>query len=277
MDESAMRGGLDVSFTDPNPSFREVGGVHSEDIPTSSPISSAGDVWQAGIEAVLLDGLGTLVALEPPWPRLVERLRDTHGVELASADAEHAFRAEIAYYRTHHHEGRDQSTLEDLRRRCAEILRAQLPPQAVEALSVEQLGSMMLESLRFATYPDVPAALARLRASGLTLVVASNWDVSLPAVLRNVGLEGMVDGVVTSAEVGHPKPAPEIFTAALALAGCTPEHAVHVGDSLDHDIHGALAAGIRGVLLCRDNADPGEPPPGVPSISSLAQLPPLLG
>lgn len=232
---------------------------------------------RAGLDAVLLDGLGTLVALEPPWPRLVERLRDAYGVGLSPTDAERAFRAEITYYRTHHHEGCNPDALEDLRRRCAEVLRAQLPPQAVEALSVEQLGAMMLESLRFDTYQDVAAALTRLRARGLRLVVVSNWDISLPAVLRNVGLEGMVDGVVTSAEVGHPKPATEIFTAALALAGCPPERAVHVGDSLTQDIHGALAAGIHGVLLCRDDAEPGEPPPGVPSISSLAQLPSLLG
>ncbi len=229
------------------------------------------------IDAVLLDGLGTLVALEPPWPRLVERLQDAHGVELSLADAERAFRAEIAYYRTHHHEGRDPDALEDLRRRCAEVLRAQLPPRAVGELSLEQMTAAMLDSLRFDTYPDVPAALARLRARGLTLVVVSNWDVSLPAVLRNAGLERMVDGMVTSAEVGHPKPAPEIFAAALALAGCTPERAVHVGDSLDHDVLGALAAGIHAVLLCRDDAEPGEAPPSVPSISSLSQLPPLLG
>ena len=228
------------------------------------------------IDAVLLDGLGTLVALEPPWPRLVERLRDARGVELSLVDAKRAFRAEIAYYRAHHQEGRDPGALEDLRRRCAEVLRAQLPAQAVEALSLEQLTAAMLDALRFGAYHEVPAALAWLRARGLTLVVVSNWDVSLPVVLRNVGLEGMVDAVVTSAEVGHPKPAPEIFAAALALAGCAPGRAVHVGDSLDQDIHGALAAGIPAVLLRRDDAEPGEPPPTVPSISSLAQLPPLL-
>lgn len=248
-----------------------------DDIPTSSPIASVGDLWRAGIDAVLLDGLGTLVALEPPWPRLVKRLRDAHGVELSSADAERAFRAEIAFYRTHHHEGRDPRALEDLRRRCAEVLRAQLPPHAVEALSREQLTAAMLDSLRFSAYPDAPDALARLRARGLTLVVVSNWDISLPAVLRSVGLERMVDGAVTSAEVGHPKPAREIFTAALTLAGCAPGSAVHVGDSLDQDIRGARAAGIPAVLLRRDNARPGEPSPGVPSISSLAQLLPPLG
>ena len=125
-------------------------------------------------------------------------------------------------------------------------------------------------------YPDVPAALAALRARGVALVVVSNWDVSLPAVLRGVGLEGMVDGVVTSAQVGRPKPARAIFDAALALAGVSPDRAVHVGDSVEHDVRGALAAGIRPVLLRREGAEPGEPPAGVPTISSLAQLLPLV-
>jgi putative hydrolase of the HAD superfamily len=224
------------------------------------------------IDAVLLDGMGTLVALEPPWPALAERLRDAHGVELSLADAERACRAEIAYYRAHHHEGRNPGSLEDLRRRCAEVLRAQLPPRAAEALSLEQLTAAMLDSLRFSAYSDAPGALARLRARGLALVVVSNWDISLAAVLRDAGLEEMVDGVVTSAEVGHPKPAPEIFTAALALAGCAPGRAVHVGDSLDQDVHGALAAGIPAVLLRRDDTEPAEPPPGVPIIASLTEL-----
>jgi putative hydrolase of the HAD superfamily len=229
------------------------------------------------IDAVLLDGMGTLVALEPPWPALVERLRDAYGVELSLTDGERAFRAEIAYYQTHHHEGRDPNALEDLRRRCAEVLRAGLPTQVAGALSLQQLTAAMLDALRFSAYPDALATLARLRARGLAVVVVSNWDVSLPEVLRNVGLDGMVDGVATSAAVGHPKPTPEIFAAALALAGCAPGRAVHVGDSLDQDIHGALAAGIRAVLLRRDDAEPAEPPAGVPRIASLAQLPPLLG
>ncbi len=226
---------------------------------------------------MLLDGLGTLVALEPPWPALVARLREAHGVELAPAAAERAFRAEIAHYRAHHHEGRDAQALENLRRRCGEVLHAELPSAVGEALSVADLTAAMLEALRFTAYPDAPVALTELRKRGVALVVVSNWDVSLPAVLRGVGLEGMVDGVVTSAQVGSPKPDRAIFEAALALAGVAPDRAVHVGDSIEHDVRGALAAGIRPVLLSRENAEPDGPPPGVPTITSLAELSPLLG
>lgn len=225
------------------------------------------------IDAVLLDGLGTLVALDPPWPALVARLRDAHGVELTLADAERAFLAEMAYYRAHHHEGRTPSALEDLRLRCAEALRAELPAEAARALSPMQLTAAMLDSLRFTAYTDAPTALAGLRARGLTLVVVSNWDISLPAVLSNVGLERMVDGVVTSAEVGCPKPAGGIFAAALSLAGSAPERTVHVGDSIEHDVRGALDAGLHAVLLRRADGEAQARPPGVPVISTLTDLP----
>jgi putative hydrolase of the HAD superfamily len=224
------------------------------------------------VRAVLLDGLGTLLALAPPWPAFVRLLRAEHGLELAEADAQRAFAAEIAYYRAHHHEGRDAATLENLRRRCAQVLSEELPAPVLASLSTAQLTAAMLGSLRFSAYPDATAALAALRDRGLTLVVVSNWDVSLPAVLGDVGLAGAVDGVLTSATVGAPKPAVAIFRAALALAGVTPEQAVHVGDCVAHDVHGARAAGIAPVLLRRAGETGPPAPPEVPVISSLAEL-----
>ena len=53
----------------------------------------------------------------------------------------------------------------------------------------------------------------------MKLVAASNWDVSLHEQLERTGLTPLLDGALSSAEVGAPKPDPEIFTRALALAG----------------------------------------------------------
>jgi FMN phosphatase YigB (HAD superfamily) len=47
---------------------------------------------------------------------------------------------------------------------------------------------------------------------------------------------------------------------------------VHVGDSLENDVAGARALGIRGVLVARD----GAAPDGVEAVRSLAELPALL-
>jgi putative hydrolase of the HAD superfamily len=79
----------------------------------------------------------------------------------------------------------------------------------------------------------------------------SNWDVSLPEVLARCGLEGALDGIVTSAEVGSRKPDPAIFTPALRLAGCSAAEAVYVGDTPAEDVEGARAAGIPALLIDR--------------------------
>jgi putative hydrolase of the HAD superfamily len=130
----------------------------------------------------------------------------------------------------------------------------------------------MLEALEFRPYQDVLPALGELRERGLTLVVASNWDCSLSDWLEPAGITELVDGVVTSAEVGAPKPHPRVFERALAIAGVAPSEALHVGDKVDNDVQGAAAAGVRAVLVQRE----GEPPAGVEAISSLRELPALL-
>ena len=53
--------------------------------------------------AILLDALGTLVELEPPWVHLADALGD--GVPPDRLEA--AVRAEMRYYRAHSDEGRD--------------------------------------------------------------------------------------------------------------------------------------------------------------------------
>jgi putative hydrolase of the HAD superfamily len=188
---------------------------------------------------VLLDALGTLVELEPPWTHLGEEL----GIE-ADERLVAAVRAEMRYYREHSDEGRDAPTLAELRHRCAEILSRELGRD----VSVEQ----MMAAIRFRAYPDAAPSLVELGAQGLRLVCVSNWDFSLPEVLARCGLADLLDGVVTSAGVGARKPDPRIFEAALDLAGCAAADSLHVGDTPEDDLEGARAAGIRALLIDRD-------------------------
>jgi putative hydrolase of the HAD superfamily len=220
------------------------------------------------VRAVLLDALGTLGELQPPAPRLQRLLRES-GFDVSEEQAATGFAAEIAYYLDHHLDGSDPERLERLRDRCADEMRRAL---GIPALDHATARRAMLGALEFSPYPDVVPALRELRERGLTLVVASNWDCSLPEWLRPAGILELVDGVVTSAEVGAAKPSPRVFQRALAVAGVDPARALHVGDKVDNDIDGAEAAGVRGVLLQRD----GSPPPGIEAISSLSELATLL-
>jgi putative hydrolase of the HAD superfamily len=222
------------------------------------------------LEAVLLDALGTLLELEPPAPRLQDELARRFGVRVSEADAERAMAAEIAFYRTRLDSGKDPDSLAALRARCAEVVREQLPDSsALARVSTAALTEALLACLRFKVYPDVVPALMAARARGARLVVVSNWDASLAEVLARVELAPLLDGVLSSAQAGVRKPAPAIFEQALRIARSTAQHAVHVGDSLEEDIAGARAAGIEPILLRRDG---GPGPPGVRTISSLAEL-----
>lgn len=218
--------------------------------------------------AILLDALGTLVALEPPAPRLRTELAARFGLEISEEEAARAITAEIAYYRAHLDDGRDEAGLESLRRRCAEALRSALPGDGAR-LEVDPLVEALLSALHFTAFEDVRPALQAARERGHRLVVVSNWDVSLHGVLRGLKLEPLLDGIVTSAGAGARKPSPAIFEQALELAGVAAADAIHVGDTLDEDVAGARAAGIEPVLIRR-----GEGPPvsGVRTISSLAEL-----
>ena len=215
---------------------------------------------------VFLDALGTLVELQPPAPRLRALLAE-RGFDVDEERAGAAFAAEIAYYLEHNLEGSDRERLDDLRDRCAEVMMSALELPRLDHATAREV---MLASLEFVPFPDVAPALSALRDHGL--VVVSNWDCSLPDWLGRAGLLEHVDAVVTSAEVGAAKPDSAIFERALDVARAEPGEAVHVGDSLENDVAGARAAGIRPVLVARDGAAPG----GVEAIRSLAELPALL-
>jgi len=214
--------------------------------------------------AVLLDALGTLVELQPPAPRLMRLLREA-GHDLDEERAAAGFGAEIAYYLGHHLDGADPESLDDLRERCAVAMREALDLPGLDQATARRV---MLEALEFTPFPDAAPALRELRAAGHTLVVVSNWDCSLPEWLGPPGLLGLVDAVVSSAEVGAAKPDPAPFARGLELAGVRPEDALHVGDSLDNDVAGARAAGVRAVLLDRA----GTAPPWVEAVRSLLEV-----
>lgn len=107
-------------------------------------------------------------------------------------------------------------------------------------------------------------------------MVLSNFDERLPKLLSSFNLTSHFDSVVYSAQLAHEKPEPQAFRLAEQFL-VSPEHSsspswlrVHVGDSIDNDVRGALAAGWWAVGL---TALPMEPHPAhTRGIASLAQL-----
>jgi len=132
----------------------------------------------------------------------------------------------------------------------------------------------------FELYDEVPAVLKALVEAGIRVGLISNTQRCLSSFQRHFELQGLIAAAVSSFEHGRMKPHPSIFEAALAQIGAAPADAVMVGDSLRHDIEGALRAGMRAVLLHRG---PGPHPlarelqdRGVPVVRSLTEIPDLV-
>ena len=226
----------------------------------------------SAVKAVLLDVLGTLVELESPASALREEIERRTGVDVGEERAAAAFAAEIGYYLAHHIEGRDMEAVDDLRDRCAQEIRRTL---ALDGLDHATAREAMLAALRFRAFPDALPLVRTLRERGVRVVAASNWDASLPEALERTGLAPYLDGAVSSAVVGTAKPDPAVFRAALGAARCEADEAFHVGDSMQGDVDGARAAGIRVALLDRHGALP-DPPSGVSKLSSLDEVPSVI-
>ena len=117
--------------------------------------------------------------------------------------------------------------------------------------------------------------LTELAARGLTIGAISNSHRSLDAFIEHFQL-GVITTTVSSAEHGYMKPHRSIFDTALEQAAVSAGESVMVGDSLKADIEGALAIGMRAVLLRRSGEIPPVLPSGVQVIRTLADLPALL-
>jgi HAD superfamily hydrolase (TIGR01549 family) len=105
-------------------------------------------------------------------------------------------------------------------------------------------------SENFDLYDDVLAVLGDLRSRGLKLGLVSNGGREISDFVAHHGLD--VDCAIASRAHGWIKPHESIFRAALELIDAVPDEAAMVGDSLEDDIEGAAALGMRTVLIDRE-------------------------
>jgi HAD superfamily hydrolase (TIGR01549 family) len=123
------------------------------------------------------------------------------------------------------------------------------PPQIASecAREIEQGWEV---SENFELFEDALPVLDELRAAQLRIGLVSNGIRDLAQFVTHHRLD--VDAIVDSRTHGRVKPHPTIFQAALERLGVDAAEAAMVGDSLEEDIEGARALGMRAILIDRD-------------------------
>ncbi|MEN0105724.1 MAG: haloacid dehalogenase type II [Pseudomonas sp.] len=112
-------------------------------------------------------------------------------------------------------------------------------------------GPLLADSIAaMPPFPEVPAALARLKAMGFRLCIVSNTDDDI--IAGNVAqLGGHIDRVITAQQAGAYKPAPRLFAYAHQQLGVSREQVVHICASPHLDHAAARDMGFRCVWVDR--------------------------
>lgn len=142
-------------------------------------------------------------------------------------------------------------------------------------VSAEQRDELLREIDRMRVFEDT-GSLETLTHAGYGVYVLSNGDPDMLATLvSHAGIEDVVSGTISAAEVGLYKPDRRLYRHAAAKAGAPVSGIAHVSSAW-HDVVGAMRTGMQGVWLNRSNTQwegiLGEPTLEVSSIPAFVEL-----
>ena len=220
------------------------------------------------LRAVVFDVDFTLARPGPDLgPEGYRELGRRHGLELHASRYEEARAAAFTEVKRHPELDHDEEIWVLFTQRIIEGMGGEGDTYAA---AVEMEGRWA-QSVHFELYDDALPVLELLRERGLKIGLLSNSSRDLGDFVAHHRLD--VDAVLTSHVHGKTKPHETIFRALLDLLGVEPAEAVMVGDTIEDDVEGAQAVGMRAVLLDRE----GRYPEVDGRLDDLRELPAALG
>ncbi len=212
------------------------------------------------LKAIFFDAAGTLFKTGRPVGESYALLAKKYGVDISPEELKERFRSCFASSAPLAFPGARDEEIHELERAWwKELVRRIFEPSTFFSHFEEyfsELFAYFTDAEAWSLYSETADTLSILKDEGFILNVISNFDSRLFGILHGLGIASRFDSVVISSRVGHAKPAPEIFHAALNMHGLKSEEALHIGDSPDKDAAGAEAAGLTAVLLDRREAAP---------------------
>ena len=182
------------------------------------------------IEAVIFDLDGVLVDSEHVWDEVREELARERGGrwhERAQADMMGMSSTEWSRY-------------------MHDVIGLREPPEEIDAEVVRRMRARYAEEL-----PLVEGgveAVRRLAADFRLGLASSSNRLIIDTVLDAAGIAGLFEATVSSEEVEHGKPAPDVYLEAARRLGVAPERCVAIEDSVN-GIRSAKAAAMRVVAI----------------------------
>jgi len=218
--------------------------------------------------AVIFDFGGTLAQTKTPWDtvcnRIAERL-EYMDINVDPVDLEEAVKETIEYRYQRHTLGLELDSYQFFNH-ALEKLGHNVPVDVTD-----ELEQMVYDEGYTSFVDNLEETLMTLSEDYMLALLSNSWLEAPRQALRDHGYGRWFKAMVCSYDIGIPKPDPRIFRHTIDLLGVHQSEAVMVGDSLEADIKGALAAGLQAVLV-----DDGFSQWSGPKIMELSTLPGLL-
>jgi beta-phosphoglucomutase-like phosphatase (HAD superfamily) len=205
-------------------------------------VTTAGADLVAGIDAVLFDLDGVLVDTEPWWHEVRVAWAAALGRSWSRADSHVCMGLN----------SREWSETMRERARVAET------PLAIEQAIVAALVALYA-SRPVPLVAGAPATAARIAARVPVAIASSAHPAVIRAAVEASGLASVFSTIVSSDDVPHGKPAPDVYLEAARRLGVAPVRCLVIEDSRNGVLAGR-AAGARVVLVPNASMPPG---PGV--------------
>ena len=177
------------------------------------------------IEAVVFDLDGTLVDSEPVWEQVRRGLVAEQGGHWA-ADAQRRLMG---------------MSPPEWARYLSEDLGVGLPPDQVATLVIDRMVARYREHVPF--MDGAVDAVRRFAARWPLGLASSSPQRLIEAVLQSADLRSCFTVVVSTEQVAHGKPAPDVYLAVTAELGCPPPGCAAIEDS-SNGLRSAAAAGL---------------------------------
>ncbi len=209
------------------------------------------------IKAVFFDLYQTLIHYHPPREEVLSESLARRDIKAPPAELRRPILAgDEFFYRENARKRAGQRTEAETRAMWWQYQTVVLKTAGIEPqpeLVASLLADMQRTTFKRVLFADVLPAFKALSGNHLKLGLISNVDKDINPLLDELGLSPYFDVVLTSSEVAATKPEPRIFKEAVKRAGVAAAEAIYVGDQYEIDVMGARGAGLKALLLDRDD------------------------
>jgi len=209
-------------------------------------------------KGIFFDWFNTLAGYETPRERLYQKAFQEAGIELNLSTIYRGIQRGDRYYFSKSAPLNTAQTLEDQARyycRYPQFISDEAHLDVSSDTQIAVLKKALTQfSGRMVLFSDCLPVMKQLKERNLVVGIITNADAKILKVIAGAGLGTLVDSITTSEEARSEKPDAAIFRLALSKTGLKPQEAIFVGDQYQNDVVGANGAGLKAILLDRQEA-----------------------